>query len=228
MDSDLLTRERDDELAAALARDPGAMEAVMRRYNQRLFRIARSILGSDSEAEDIVQETYLQVFLKTREYRGEGAFGAWIGRIAVNLALSRRRALVRRPEQWEPAADRLSGGAPVGWAERWGDPAAPTPERAAALAELRLLIEQEIDRLADGYRQVFMLRVVEGLSVEETAALLAIAPGAVKTRLHRAHGKIREALSGRLSAATLDAFPFAGRRCDRLVARVLEQVALGP
>lgn len=214
-------REPDDEslAEAAIAGEAGAMEAVMRRYNRRLFRIARSVLASDGEAEEIVQETYLQVFLKRADYRGEGAFGAWIARIALNLALSRRRALARRPEQSSeaPEEDRVPQ-------ERWGSPAAPSPERAAALAELRRVIEEEIDSLSDTYRQVFVLRVMEGLSVEETAQLLAIAPGAVKTRLHRANRQLRQALEGHLSAATLQAFPFAGARCDGLVARVLGEV----
>lgn len=210
----------DDDVLVAEARGgrTAALETIMRRHNRRLFRIARAILRDDAEAEDVVQEAYVAGFSDLAGYRGSGSFAGWLGQIAANLALSRRRRRERRDGLFE----RFEGGMTL--SARADE---MTPERAVALAEIRRLVERAVDRLPDGFREVFVLRTIEGMSVAETAALLDLKPETVKTRFHRARGLVRDSLDREVDAATLDAFPFAGRRCDRLVARVLARLAAG-
>lgn len=207
------------ELLAALRRgEETAYEAVMRRYNQRLFRTARGILSDDAEAEDAVQDAYVRAFLKIGDLKNAEGLGAWLSRIAANEALARLRAAKRRPA---PATTTEQSDETL--AERM-DSQLPTPEQSAATAEVRELIERAIDTLPDDFRAVFMLRAVEQLDARETADCLGIKVETVKTRYHRARNILRIALSRHLTAASVKAFPFAGRRCDRTVARVLQRL----
>ena len=195
----------------------GALEAVMRDHNQRLFRIARSILRNDAEAEDIVQDAFVKAFTNISTLRDAGNIGAWLGRITANLALSRLRQLKARDPG--PAGNRAPDALPQD-----AQLDEMTPERLAAMADIRRTLEREIDLLPDGFREVFVLRTIEQMSVEETAAVLDIRPETVKTRLHRAKAALRAALEDRLTASCLTAFPFGGARCARTTKAVLTRL----
>ena len=213
----------DDELAARAARgDSTAFEALMRRHNRTLFRTARAILRDDAEAEDALQEGYLQAYRALPGFRGEARFGTWLVRIVANQALMRLRKEARRaqivPMQ---SADATPG------LEELTDAAMESqrPEPSAERAQVRRLLETQIDALPDAYRTVFVLRGVEELSVEETAAVLQIPEATVRTRFFRARSLLREALAQKIDLAYADAFAFAGERCDRIVAAVLARLA---
>ncbi|HEX7045483.1 MAG TPA: RNA polymerase sigma factor [Burkholderiales bacterium] len=209
----------DDELVARLrAGDASAYEPLMRRYNRRLYRVARSILRDDDAAQDAIQEAYVRAFTQLESYRTPGNFGAWLTRIAVNEALMRQRK-DRRYTALEGADDTDEAATPL-------LSAAGTPEELAAGGELRRLIEAAVDRLPDGFRTVFMLRAIEQLSVEETAASLDIPVATVKTRFHRARALMQRALRRHIEAAGLKAFDFDGPRCDAIVANVLERLGV--
>jgi len=206
-ESELIERARRDDLQA--------IEALMRRYNRRVYRTARAILRDDAEAEEAVQDGYLQAFRGLKGFRGESAFATWLTRIVANEALMRRRRHAKRAEIIP--IDGENGEARM--LETAGD--AADPEREAMNAEMRALLERRIDGLPDLYRAVFMLRAVEELSVEETAAALELPEATVRTRYFRARALMRGALAHDLDRAMGNAFGFAGERCDRIVANVL-------
>ena len=204
----------DTELAQRVAAgDHAAFEAIMRRHNRALFRTARAILRDDAEAEDALQDGYLQAYQAIGGFRAEAKLSTWLARIVANQALMRLRKRVRRGDvvPLHPAAEPVE--------ERM------TPEKETHRAQIRRLLEAQIDRLPDAYRAVFMLRAVEELSVEETAAVLQIPEATVRTRLFRARSLLREGLASSIDVACEDAFGFAGERCDRVVARVLARLA---
>jgi RNA polymerase sigma-70 factor (ECF subfamily) len=211
----------DPELARRVAaREPAAFEALMRRYNRRLFRTARAILRDDAEAEDALQEAYLQVYRAIGAFRGEAKLSTWLVRIVANEALMRMRKRARRAEilPFQPGASEseIHQIADTNMDD--------TPEISAQRTEMRSLIEAQIDLLPDDFRAVFMLRSVEEMSVEETAEALGIPPATVRTRLFRARSLLREGLAAKIDLACEEAFSFAGERCDRIVARVLEKI----
>ena len=211
----------DAELAARVAAgEPAAFEAVMRRHNRRLFRTARAILRDDAEAEDALQEAYLQAYGAIRNYRAEAKLSTWLARIVANEALMRVRKRTRRagivPLQPGASQDEIN--------EIPDDNMDDTPERSAQRSEMRRLLEAQIDSLPDDYRVVFVLRAVEELSVEETSEALGIPQATVRTRLFRARSLLREALASKIDLACEEAFSFAGERCDRIVAHVLERM----
>jgi RNA polymerase sigma-70 factor (ECF subfamily) len=199
-DAELIERTR--------AGDMRALEALMRRHNRTLYRTARAILRDDAEAEDAVQEAYLHAYRALDSFRGESKFSTWLVRIAANEALMRRRRNVRAAEVVPIEATIESG-------EEQGDHL------------LRRLLEKRIDSLPDGYRSVFVLRALEELTVEETSAALGIPEPTVRTRYFRARGLLRESLARDVDRTLEDAFGFAGERCDRIVAKVLERIAAG-
>lgn len=203
----------------ALARDAEAFRAIMRRHNQKLYRLARSIIRNDSEAEDIVQETYVTAFAHLGSFRGEASLATWLSRIAINEALGRLRKKRRTAAVItdEPVHDAQVIPFPL----NAGD---IDPERMMAQRQILALVERATDALPDVYRTVFVARVIEGLSMEETADLLGIKPQTVKTRLHRARTLVRRQLDEQIGPVLLDAFPFAGRRCDRLTAAVMRRL----
>jgi RNA polymerase sigma-70 factor (ECF subfamily) len=198
----------------ARQRDPAAFWLIMKRHNQRLYRVARAVLGDDAEAEDVVQDAYFRAFQHLSEFRAEARLSTWLTRIALNEALGRRR---RRHAAQSTAAESMTAPA---------NPPESDPERAVALAEIRALLEQAVDALSEHYRIVFMMRDVEEFSTEETALLLGLRPETVKTRLHRARRLLREALRDELAAVFTDTFPFAGEACDRLTQSVLARSQL--
>jgi RNA polymerase sigma-70 factor (ECF subfamily) len=211
----------DGELIARFReRDEAAVRLLTGRYNQRLFRVARSILRDEAEAEDVVQETYVRAFAGAAGFRGESSLATWLTRIAVNEALGRLRR--RRPTvEWD--ADGLG---PIE-AQRIAasSPAAPRdPERIMADRQIHDLLEQSIDRLPDAFRAVFVARMVEGLSVEETADLFGLKPETVKTRVHRARVRLRRDLDQHLGGFVSSAFAFDGERCRRMTENVLSRL----
>jgi RNA polymerase sigma-70 factor, ECF subfamily len=205
-------------VARLKAGDAQALEAVMRRYNRRLYRLAWSVLRNPAEAEDVVQEAYVRAFTRIDGFVGPQGFGAWLAKIALNEARGRLRQAGRVAEMSEQATEAamvfLSGG---------NTP--PTPERLAAAGELRVTLEAAIAALPDEFRSVFVLRAVEELSVAETAALLGIPPATVKTRLHRAKAQLQQRLRRQSQQLLPELLPFANARCDRIVARVLARLA---
>lgn len=214
--------EPEADLLDSLKRgDAHAFETVMRRHNRRLFRIARSILKDEGEAEEAVQDAYLRAFTHLDQCADAGRLGGWLARIAANEALMRLRkhGRVRLFADGIEAEDSGEGAAVV---PLWT--AASNPEELFAVAELKRLVERAIDDLPDGFRAVFVMRAVEQMSVQETAACLGIPPDTVKTRLHRARALLQKALSDHLDRLVPTAFGFAGERCDRIVADVLARL----
>jgi RNA polymerase sigma-70 factor (ECF subfamily) len=186
---------------------------IMRRYNQRLYRAVRAIVGRDDEAEDVVQQAYVAAYSNLSRFRGEARLSTWLTRIAINEALGR----MRKSQRAEIAL--VDGGA-----ERMEEPR-PTPEDATYRKELASLLEQHIDELPESLRVVFVMRDVEELDTAETAASLEISEEAVRVRLHRARHLLQERLSRILESAT-EAFRFDGERCDRIVQGVAEKLGL--
>ena len=210
----------DGDLAtSAAAGDARAFEALMRRYNRMLFRTARAILCDDAEAEDALQEAYLQAHRSLGSFRAEAKLSTWLVRIVANEALMRLRKRTRRAE----IVPMQSADSPEVEQVMETD-TDNAPDTRAARAEVRRLLEAQIDALPEAYRTVFMLRAVEELSAEETAEVLDIPAATVRTRLFRARSLLREALAQKIDVACEDAFSFAGERCDRVVAGVLARL----
>jgi RNA polymerase sigma-70 factor (ECF subfamily) len=203
----------------ALAREAYAFRAIMTRYNQRLYRLARSILRNNSEAEDALQEAWLRAFASLSGFRGDSALATWLSRIVINEALGRlrrsRRAAALPLSEERTAAEIIPF--PL-------NASSDDPERHMAQRQILELVERATDSLPEAYRLVFVARVIEGLSIEETADLLGIRPETVKTRLFRARKLLRKKLDEQIGPVMLDAFPFAGRRCERITAQVMKQL----
>jgi RNA polymerase sigma-70 factor (ECF subfamily) len=197
----------------------------MRRYNRRLYRVARSVLRDDAEAEDALQDAYLQAYRALPAFRGESALGTWLTRIVVNAALMRQRKTGRLADVIELGADFGADDAVLP-RDRLDEPA--QPELAALRAQTRRLIETGIDKLPAAFRTVFVLRAVEELTVEETATTLDIPEATVRTRYFRARTMLREALAREIDFAIEDAFGFDGARCDRIVEAVRRRLEAEP
>jgi RNA polymerase sigma-70 factor (ECF subfamily) len=195
-----------------------AFEALMRQHNGRLFRVARAILTDDADAEDALQDAYLDAYRHLDEFRGEAQLSTWLTRIVVNQALMRLRRRKRDgivvPFHAEPRVD----GRPE---DEVRDDKTESPSAATLRGEIRRIIERRIDELPVDFRTVFVMREVEDMSVEETAACLSIPAATVRTRLFRARALLRESLARDVDVATGDVYAFAGARCDRIVAYVL-------
>ena len=219
--SALRPQESDAELVHGIAaNDHAAFERLMRRYNSRLFRIARAILKDDAEAEDAVQDAYLEAFRHIGEFRGESQVATWLTRIAINQALMRLRRHKRERVVVPFPGDANGPAAQIEVVDR----KAESPATATLRAEIRNVVEARIDELPPAFRAVFIMRDVEEMTVQETAECLGIPPATVRTRLFRARALLREALARDVDTATLEVFGFAGERCDRIIARVLEAV----
>jgi RNA polymerase sigma-70 factor (ECF subfamily) len=218
----------DAEIARRIAAgDEDAFHLLMRRHNQKLFRTARSILRDDAEAEDAVQESYLLAYRAMAGFRGDAKLSTWLVRIVVNEAIARSRKRKRTAEviRLDSHDDAVAGpaGSEAGGGDMTDD-AAGRPESRASRAEMRRLLEKKIDDLPDAFRAVFMLRAVEEMSAEETAAALGIPDATVRSRFFRAKGLLRESLAREFDVALDDAFSFDGARCDRIVEGVLSRV----
>lgn len=204
----------------AQAREVGAFRTIIKAHNQRLYRIARGVVRNDGEAEDVVQEAYMRAFTHLDGFRGESSLTTWLSRIVINEALGRLRKRKRRAETVLPA-DPAGEARIIQFPLNAGN---DDPERTMAQRQILKLVEKATDNLPDIYRTVFMARVIEGLNIEETAELLGIRPATVKTRLYRARVLVRRELDEQIGPVLLDAFPFAGRRCERLTNAVLKRL----
>jgi RNA polymerase sigma-70 factor (ECF subfamily) len=210
----------DDELAARVAaREEAAFRLLMRRYNQKLFRTARAILRDDAEAEDALQEAYLQAFRSIGGFRNDAKLSTWLVRIVVNVALARLRKL-RRGAEVIPIETGPEGDC----CDQVVDEAAQQPERETLRSEARRIIESKIDELPGAFRTVFMLREVEEMTVEEAAQALGIPEATVRTRHFRAKALLRASLAAEIDVAIEGAFAFLGERCDRIVEGVMARL----
>jgi RNA polymerase sigma-70 factor (ECF subfamily) len=201
-------------LARLVAGERDAFETLMRGNNRRLFRVARAIVNDEADAEDAVQAAYLAAFLGLAQFGGRSSLATWLTRIVINEALARRRARLRDAHHAcvHDLADEISDRT-------------STPEDAVSIQQLTRLTESAIDALPANYRLVLILRQVEGLSGEETAASLGVSEEAVRVRLHRARAMLREQLPDwDSSASDPKPFGFAGERCNRIVEHVLAHV----
>ena len=211
----------DAELVArARMRDEAAVRAIMQSNNRRLYRIARGILRNDSEAEDVVQETYVRAFTHLEDFRGDSSLATWLARIAMNEALGRLRRA-------RPSVDVSTLAPGVLEAQIIQFPlsgASEDPERTMAQREIQHVVEHAIDELPEAFRLVFITRVIEGMNVEETAGILGLKPETVKTRLHRARAMLRDNVEKKIGPVVMEAFPFAGKRCERLTEAVLKRL----
>jgi RNA polymerase sigma-70 factor (ECF subfamily) len=210
----------------ARAREAAACRLLIKTYNQRLYRLARSIVRNDGEAEDVLQEAYLRAFAHLDTFRGDSALSTWLSRIVINEALGRLRKR-RRAAAAEVPEDHREGGngadiIPFPLVSSEAD-----PERTMAQRQILNLVERATDDLPEIYRTVFVARVIEGLSMEETAELLGIKAETVKTRLFRARRLVRDAIEKEVGPVLMDAFPFAGRRCERLTRAVMLRLGFG-
>jgi len=210
-----------DVVAHARAGDREAFRAIMTRCNQRLFRIARAVVRDEAEAEDVLQEAYTRAFAAIAGFRGESGIATWLTRIVLNEAHGRMR---RRRETVD--LDVLETTAPGAQLLNFpGAARSEDPEADAARAQIRRMLERAVDALPEPFRLVFILREVEELSVEETAAHLGLKAETVKTRLHRARRRLREALDAQLADVMVGAYPFLGARCERITEAVLERLS---
>jgi RNA polymerase sigma-70 factor (ECF subfamily) len=208
--------DTDEELVdRARAHDRAAFELLMRRHNQRIYRVVRSMLRDPDEIEDVIQQAYLQAFLHLDQFGGTARWSTWVCRIAINEAFARRRYSGRfvpidgAGEEVMTDFDRVAPG---------------DPEREAARREFSHMVEQAIDRLPEIYRTVLIMREVEGMSTIETATVLDVQPEVVKTRLHRARASLRAAIEDRVGVKMKTAYTFGNQRCDRVVAIVLARL----
>lgn len=211
-DEDIVERIRAGEIAL--------YEILMRRYNQRLYRVARSILRNDGEAEDVMQDAYVRAYEHLNQFAGEAKFSTWLTKIAVHEALARVRKSGRSEDLDLIPETNVQNIASMTKAIR-------DPETQAYDHELRLVLERALNALSPTYRSVFVLRAVEGLNVAETAACLDISLEAVKTRLHRARSLLRKDLHRRAGVTAAQAFPFHLSRCDRVVEAVFRRIGSG-
>jgi RNA polymerase sigma-70 factor, ECF subfamily len=204
----------DEEIVArVLDGETALFEVLMRRHNRQVYRAARAILRNDHEAEDVMQEAYVNAYTHLAQFDRRAKFSTWLTKIAVYEALAR----LRRRDRYQPIDDSsLETLMPIF--------PAPDPEQQAFGRELGGLIESAVDRLGDGYREVFMLRQVEGLSTAETAQVLGLSEDAVKTRFSRARSALQRDLLARTETAAATAFGFGHERCDRIVAAVLARI----
>jgi RNA polymerase sigma-70 factor (ECF subfamily) len=205
--------------AQVAAGDRRAFEALMRRYNRRLYRVARAVLGDDRDAEDALQDAYIAAFRAMGSFRGGSALATWLTRIVLNECYARLRRSARR-DNVVAIAPTADGELPIDAA----DVNAEQPEQAAMRNELRALLARQVDALPVDLRAVFVLRSVEDLSVEETAQSLGIPEATVRTRHFRARALLREALARDVDVAERELFGFDGERCDRIVASVLSRL----
>jgi RNA polymerase sigma-70 factor (ECF subfamily) len=208
-DEEVVTRVR--------AGETSLYEILMRRYNRRLYRIARAILRNDSEAEEVMQDAYVRAFEHLGQFSGRAPFSAWLSRIAVHPSL----ASLRLRNRTQPLEDNEhTGDQSMDLASKSRD-----PEQNATGSQLRHMLEEAVLSVPENYRLVIMLRDIEEMSTAETAHALDLSEENVKVRLHRGHGMIRRWLVDRVGTNAREAFPFMDPRCDRVVQAVFVRLA---
>lgn len=207
-----------DEEAVTRVRagEAGLFELLMKRYNQRVYRIGRAVLRDDSEAEDLTQETWVRAFTHLKQFGERARFSTWLTRIALHEAWAR----ARRRRRFEPSERGTGGRRPAG-----GETVGRDPEQEASLRELQSALEHAVDALPALYRTVFVLREIEELSTAATAECLGVTRETVKVRLHRARRLLRRDLLQRSGSSVARMFPFLGKRCDRMVGVVGARMA---
>jgi RNA polymerase sigma-70 factor, ECF subfamily len=211
--------ETDEALVLrARAGDSAAFELLMRRHNQRVFRVVRSVLRDSDEIEDVIQQAYVQAFLHLDQFGGNARWSTWLCRIAINEALARLRQRGRFVPIEAVSEEAMANLSKVSSSD---------PERSAAGREFGKLVEQAIDELPEIYRSVLILREVEGMTTDEAASVLDVQVDVVKTRLHRARAALRDAIEDRIGEQMQNAYTFGNERCDRVVAAVLARLNLG-
>lgn len=209
---------RDEEIVQRVLTGETAMfEIIMRRYNQRLYRISRSILQDDGEAEDVMQDAYVRAYEHLYQFAGKAAFSTWLTRIAIHEALARKRRR-RHMEELDALQEIRGDSMPILKSSR------PDPEAQATQAHVRALLEDAIQSLPEPYRIIVVLREVEEMGVAETAESLGVSEAVVKTRLHRAHAMLRRELHSRARGRISDLYAFHAPRCDRVVKAVFERI----
>jgi len=209
----------DEEIVARVKDgDTGLYEIIMRRYNQRLYRVAVAVLRDYAEAEDVMQEAYVRAYQHLDQFAGRAAFSTWLTRIAVHEALRRVRLRNRNVSLDDVGHD---GEASMNDVEE----KSPDPEQNASRAEVCQLLQEVVLGLPAQYRTVIMLREIEGLPISEIAATLNLTAENVKVRLHRGRALARGLIVARVGANARNAFPFMGVRCDRVVRTVLIRLA---
>ena len=208
----------DDEVVRRVLEGETALfEVIMRRYNQRLYRVSRVVLRDDSEAEDVMQDAYVRAYEHLDQFEGRAAFSTWLTRIALHEALARKRR--RKPIQELDAMQEMKGDSmPILKSSK------PDPEAETAQAQVRQLLEGAIQSLPEPYRVIVVLREVEEMDVAETAETLGVSESVVKTRLHRAHAMLRRELHSRARGRVTDLYAFHAPRCDRVVKAVFERI----
>jgi RNA polymerase sigma-70 factor (ECF subfamily) len=210
------TQRSDEEIVQRVLKgELELFEILMRRYNQRLFRVTRSIVTNDSEAEDIIQDAYVRAYEHLNQFEGRARFSTWLTKIAIYEAYAR----VRRADHQK--IDNISVLESQGWEVK---SKGRNPEEQIYDGEMKMVLKKAFDALPDEYRSVFMLREIEGLSTAETAECLEISEENVKVRLHRARLALQRELYALAGANAHEAFQFLGPRCDRIVARVRERI----
>lgn len=223
--ADYLTLSDTDLAMRFAARDRMAVRVMTERYNQRLFRVAWSILRNPSDAEEVVQATYFRAFAAIESFQGRASFSTWLTRIAINEALGRARSMQRRRARLDAASvpdidqyrEKLMDGSKAGGG----------PETMLAVQQVGKLLEAAIAELPSDFRLVFVMRHVEGLSVEDVAHILKLLPATVKTRLLRARRRLQQTLEADLKESLVGTFPFAGVACAKLTERVVSQLCIG-
>ena len=203
-----------------VAGDRGAFELLMRRYNRRLYRLARAALRDATEAEDALQEAYLLAYRSMHQFRGDAAVATWLSRLVLNECLGRLRRNTRR-QNVIPIASTATTDSEI---EAVVDPDADQPDDSLDRAQIRKLIERKLDELPEAFRLVFALRCVEEMSVEEVAQTLGIPEATVRSRHFRARSLLRESLAQQIDLAERDVFEFGGAHCDRVIAGVMSRL----
>lgn len=209
-----------DLVRRAVARDTWAISTIIKRYNRRLYRVARSVVRDDGDAEDVLQEAYTKAFAALHNFRNESGLATWLTRIVFNEALQWRRRRIEAPTEVPTENETQVIPFPV-LGRRDVD-----PETSLAQRQICALMEEAIDDLPDDFRTVLIARAIEGMSIEDTATLLGLKPETVKTRLHRARRLLKKDLADRVGPIFGDVFPFDGVRCARVTTAVLMRLGL--
>lgn len=210
-------------IARALRNDEAAIRAIVKQNNQRLFRLARSVLRNDADAEDVLQEAYVRAFKALPDFRQDSSLATWLTRIVLNESLQRLRSKRREPQEAMPLRSTTEGQI-IPFPLAANPPL--DPERTMAQRELSQFLEQAIDQLPEDFRVVLVARIVEDMSIEETAELLSLEPATVKTRLFRARRLLKTALAEHIGPKISGVFPFNGPRCEHMADAVVARLGL--
>lgn len=188
-------------------------EVIIRRYNQRLYRIQKGYISDEEDVKDTLQTTYIKAFKKLDTFRGEAAFSTWLTRIAINEALlfikkqkSRSNLHLYGSDDEKPEATSTFN----------------SPDQQSIDQETREVLEKAINKLPPKYRSVYIMREVEEMSTKDTALALEISESNVKVRLMRAKKKLRHILEDEVKDT--EAFVFLGQRCDEIVENVMRKI----